>query len=67
MAEVPAITKFTEDINQVINGLIMIREDLAATERLWDVLDAAAKEDIKTQCDANLDQAKAALNSIEVP
>ena len=67
MAEVPAITKFTDDLNKVINDLLFLREDLAATERLWDDLDGAAKTSIKARCTANLDAAKLALDAIEVP
>lgn len=64
---VPAIDAFNHELNQVINDLTWIREDLNATERLWDVLDAKAKGDIKARCTANLDAAKLALDAIEVP
>jgi hypothetical protein len=67
MADVPAIDKFTADLNVVINDLLFMREDMNASERLWDVLDAKAKSDIKARTVANLDAAKVALNAIVVP
>jgi len=67
VANVVAIQQFVDDLNVALNALITIREDLAATDRLWPSLNATSKTAIRTQLANDLVTAKAAVNALVVP
>lgn len=67
MANVPAIQTFLDNVNAAVNSLLVIRDDLNATDRLWPSLDAASKQAIRTQLAADLDAAKTAIAALLVP
>lgn len=64
---IPAIEDFVRDINEVINAFVLVRDDLYASDRLWPVLEAQSKQNIRIAIEQRLTAAKAAANALVVP
>ena len=67
MANVQAIQDFQDAVNEAVNALLVVREDLSATDRLWPVLPPAAKVAIKAHVEANLAAAQLLTAALLVP
>lgn len=64
---VPEIQTFVDSLEPVLGQLIELRNDLIATDRLWPVLDASAKQSIHAIAVTRLDTLKTTLAAIQVP
>lgn len=64
---VPEIQAFVDTIDPVLSGLIQIRDDLYATDRLWSVLDPTTVLAIRQIIVERMDALKLALAAIQVP